>query len=198
MESLFRLTELESRIPLNVNVLAGGQGAEGARPRRVPARVARPPPRGAAAPLAPPPRARSSGGWRSSRGLLIVYLDLDRVIRIIREEDEPKQELMRVFKLTELQANAILDTRLRSLRKLEEMELKRELNELTGEKGEIESLLGSRADAVEDGRRRDPRGAEDLRARDAARPAPHELRRGARTPPRSTSPRRWSSASRSP
>ena len=59
-------------------------------------------------------------------GLLIVYLDLDRVIKIIREEDEPRQELMRVFKLTEVQANAILDTRLRSLRKLEEMELKRE------------------------------------------------------------------------
>jgi topoisomerase IV subunit A len=65
------------------------------------------------------------------------------VIKIIREEDEPKQELMRFFKLTELQANAILDTRLRSLRKLEEMELKRELGDLTKEKAEIEGLLGS-------------------------------------------------------
>jgi topoisomerase-4 subunit A len=78
-------------------------------------------------------------------GLLIIYLDLDRVIKIIREEDEPKQELMRFFKLTELQANSILDTRLRSLRKLEEMELKREHNQLTEEKGSIEKLLGSEA-----------------------------------------------------
>ena len=52
---------------------------------------------------------------------------------------------MRVFTLTELQANAILDTRLRSLRKLEEMELTRELDELTGEKADIEALLGSEA-----------------------------------------------------
>ena len=76
-------------------------------------------------------------------GLLIVYLDLDRVIKIIREHDEPKQELMRVFKLTEVQANAILDTRLRSLRKLEEMELKREQKELRDEKARIEGLLAS-------------------------------------------------------
>ncbi|WP_148934676.1 DNA gyrase subunit A, partial [Escherichia coli] len=67
-------------------------------------------------------------------GLLIVYLDLDEVIRIIREEDEPKPALMKRFELTEVQANAILDTRLRSLRKLEEMELKRELDTLTKEK----------------------------------------------------------------
>lgn len=76
-------------------------------------------------------------------GLLIVYLDLDEVIRIIREEDEPKAALMKRFELTELQANAILDTRLRSLRKLEEMELKRELDTLTKEKDGIEELLGS-------------------------------------------------------
>ena len=76
-------------------------------------------------------------------GLLIVYLDLDRVIKIIREEDEPKQELMRFFKLTEVQANAILDTRLRSLRKLEEMELKREQKNLQDEKAKIEELLDS-------------------------------------------------------
>jgi topoisomerase-4 subunit A len=77
------------------------------------------------------------------RGLLIVYLDLDRVIKIIREEDEPKAELIRVFSLTDVQAEAILNTRLRSLRKLEEMELKTELEKLTGEKDEIERLLGS-------------------------------------------------------
>ena len=144
MESLFRLSDLESRIPLNMNVLMGGQV----------------------------PRVVSLGevllSWldhrrevllRRSRhrlaaierrleilgGLLIVYLNLDEVIRIIREEDDPKVELMRVFTLTEIQANAILDTRLRSLRKLEEMELKREFEAQTTEKAQIERLLGSEA-----------------------------------------------------
>ena len=142
MESLFKLTELESRIPMNVNVLAGGKVpkvlslAECLREwldhrrevliRRSGFRLA-----------AIDKRLEILGG------LLIVYLDLDRVIRIIREEDEPKQELMRVFKLTEVQANAILDTRLRSLRKLEEMELKREQKNLQDEKAKIEELLGS-------------------------------------------------------
>jgi topoisomerase-4 subunit A len=142
MESLFKLTELESRVPMNVNVLAGGKVpkvlslAECLREwldhrrevliRRSKFRLA-----------AIDRRLEILGG------LLIVYLDLDRVIKIIREEDEPKQELMRVFKLTEIQANAILDTRLRSLRKLEEMELKREQKNLQDEKAKIEELLGS-------------------------------------------------------
>ncbi|KLK94841.1 DNA topoisomerase IV subunit A [Microvirga vignae] len=142
MESLFKLTELESRIPMNVNVLAGGKVpkvlslAECLREwldhrrevliRRSKFRLA-----------AIDRRLEILGG------LLIVYLDLDRVIKIIREEDEPKAELMRVFKLTEVQANAILDTRLRSLRKLEEMELKREQKNLQDEKAKIEELLGS-------------------------------------------------------
>src|ERR687889_1885072 len=142
MESLFKLTELESRVPMNVNVLAGGKVpkvlglAECLREwldhrrevliRRSGFRLA-----------AIDRRLEILGG------LLIVYLDLDRVIKIIREEDEPRQELMRVFKLTEVQANAILDTRLRSLRKLEEMELKREQKALQAEKAKIEELLGS-------------------------------------------------------
>src|SRR5215210_4818864 len=144
MESLFRLTELEARVSLNMNVLSGGKVprvlglAEALREwidhrRDVLIR-----------------RSRHRLGvierrLEILRGLLIIYLDLDRVIKIIREKDEPKQELMRVFKLTELQANAILDTRLRSLRKIEEMELKRELGNLTNEKDEIEKLLGSEA-----------------------------------------------------
>src|SRR5215213_4967702 len=142
MESLFRLTELESRVPLNMNVLAGG---------RVPKVL------GLAECLREWLNHRREVLVRRSRhrlaaidrrleilgGLLIVYLDLDRVIKIIREQDEPKQELMRVFKLTEVQANAILDTRLRSLRKLEEMELKREQTALSSEKAEIEGLLES-------------------------------------------------------
>jgi topoisomerase IV subunit A len=142
MESLFKLTELENRIPLNMNVLVGGTVprviglSEALREwldhrREVLVR-----------------RSRHRLGKIDHRleiltGLLIVYLDLDRVIKIIREEDEPKEELMKFFKLTELQANAILDTRLRSLRKLEEMELKREFDELTTEKGQVEALLAS-------------------------------------------------------
>ncbi|MGY6645677.1 MAG: DNA topoisomerase IV subunit A [Salinarimonas sp.] len=142
MESLFKLSDLESRVPLNMNVLMGGTVprvislAEALRAwldhrREVLIR-----------------RSRHRLGKIEHRleilgGLLIIYLDLDRVIHIIREEDEPKQELMRVFELTELQANAILDTRLRSLRKLEEMELKREFDELTEEKKQTEALLES-------------------------------------------------------
>ena len=144
MESLFRLTELESRIPLNVNVLSGGKVpkvlglAECLREwldhrREVLIRRSR------------HRLAAIDKRLEILRGLLIVYLDLDRVIKIIREKDEPKQELMRVFRLTEMQANAILDTRLRSLRKLEEMELKRELEELTKEKEQVEELLASPA-----------------------------------------------------
>jgi topoisomerase-4 subunit A len=144
MESVFRLSELESRISMNMNVLTGGLVprvlglAEALRAwldhrREVLQR-----------------RSRFRLGQIDKRleilrGLLIVYLDLDRVIKIIREEDEPKIELMKVFDLTEIQANAILDTRLRALRKLEEMQLKTELDELTKEKEQIETLLGSEA-----------------------------------------------------
>ncbi len=75
-------------------------------------------------------------------GLLVAYLNLDEVIRIIREEDEPKAELRKVFKLTDVQAEAILNMRLRQLRKLEEMEIRREDQSLRTEKTEIETLLG--------------------------------------------------------
>lgn len=144
MESLFKLSELEARIPMNMNVLTGGLVprvlglAEALRAwldhrREVLIR-----------------RSRFRLGQIEKRleilaGLLIVYLDLDRVIKIIREEDEPKIELMKAFELTEVQANAILDTRLRALRKLEEMQLKTEFEELTQEKGQIEGLLASDA-----------------------------------------------------
>jgi topoisomerase-4 subunit A len=76
-------------------------------------------------------------------GYLVAYLNLDEVIRIIREEDEPKPALMKRFKLTDVQADAILNMRLRNLRKLEEMEIRTENKELTAEKGEIEKLLAS-------------------------------------------------------
>lgn len=76
-------------------------------------------------------------------GLLIVYLNLDRVIEIIRNEDEPKSVLMTEFNLSEIQVESILNTRLRSLRKLEEMEIKREDFELRAEREKLNQLLES-------------------------------------------------------
>lgn len=78
-------------------------------------------------------------------GYLIVYLNIDEVIRIIRESDEPKPALMKAFDLTEVQAEAVLNMRLRSLRKLEEMELKREHNDLSKERDGLQALLKSEA-----------------------------------------------------
>lgn len=76
-------------------------------------------------------------------GLLIVYLNLDRVIEIIRTEDDAKSVLMSEFKLSEVQVEAILNTRLRSLRKLEEMEIRREDAELLAEQKNLQELLAS-------------------------------------------------------
>lgn len=76
-------------------------------------------------------------------GLLIVYLNLDRVIEIIRTEDDAKSVLMSEFQLSEVQVEAILNTRLRSLRKLEEMEIRREDAELLAEQKQLQELLAS-------------------------------------------------------
>ena len=76
-------------------------------------------------------------------GLLIAYLHIDEVIRIIREEEDPKAELMTRYDLTEIQANAILDIRLRQLARLEEIELKREQSDLEAEKAQIEAYLNN-------------------------------------------------------
>ncbi len=145
MESLFRLTELESRFPVNMNVLV-----DGVVPRVVSLAEA----------LKQWLDHRRDVLLRRSRfrlgeiehrlevlaGMLIVFLSLDEVIRIIREEDEPKDALKIRFELSDLQANYILDTRLRSLRRLEEMQLRKEFDELTKEKGEIEVLIGDEAE----------------------------------------------------
>lgn len=77
-------------------------------------------------------------------GLLVAYLNIDEVIRIIREEDEPKAALMKTFGLTEIQANAILDIKLRHLAKLEEIKIKGEQNELEAERKSLEQTLGSK------------------------------------------------------
>ena len=74
-------------------------------------------------------------------GFLIAFLNLDEVIRIIREEDEPKQEMIKAFKLSEVQAEAILNMRLRQLRKLEEMEIQKENDQLKAEQKDLKNLL---------------------------------------------------------
>jgi topoisomerase IV subunit A len=142
MESLFKLTDLETRLALNMNVLARGRvpmvlSLRGVlrqwldhrkdvlvrRTRHRLAEIAR--------------RLDVLGG------LLIAYLNLDEVIRIIRESDEPKPALVARFTLTDTQAEAILNMRLRSLRKLEEIEIRREHEALTAEQGTLDALMAS-------------------------------------------------------
>lgn len=76
-------------------------------------------------------------------GLLIAFLNLDEVIRIVRYEDDPKAELIKTFKISDIQAEAILETKLRNLAKLEEMKIRQEQEELAEEKQQLEKLLGS-------------------------------------------------------
>src|ERR1039458_8935310 len=78
-------------------------------------------------------------------GLLIAYLNLDEVIRIIRREDEPKPVLIKRFKLSDEQAEAILETKLRHLARLEEMKIREEQHALADERGKLEAILGSSA-----------------------------------------------------
>ncbi|MGA7809749.1 DNA topoisomerase IV subunit A, partial [Bradyrhizobium sp.] len=142
MESLFRLTELENKIPLNLNVLVKGKIprvlglAECLREwldhlrdvllRRSNFR-----------------KEQIEHRLEVLGGYLIAYLNIDKVIKIIRTEDEPKPALIKAFKLTDVQAEAILNMRLRALRKLEEMEIRTEDKNLRGELKGIKSLLGS-------------------------------------------------------
>ena len=143
MESLFKLTELETRVPLNMNVLSRGQVPNVLGLRQV---------------LREWLDHRQAVLVRRSKfrlakidhrldvldGYLIVYLNIDRVIKIIREKDEPKPALIKALKLTEVQAEAILNMRLRALRKLEEMEIRREHENLTKERKELKALLASK------------------------------------------------------
>jgi topoisomerase-4 subunit A len=145
MESLFKLTELESRIPLNMNVLVKG---------KIPKVVG---------------LAEALREWLDHRrevllrrtnhrlrqienrlemlgGYLVAYLNLDRVIKIIRNEDEPKPVLMSTFTLSDVQADAILNMRLRNLRKLEEMEIKAEDRSLRTERKKLQDLMKSEKD----------------------------------------------------
>jgi topoisomerase IV subunit A len=144
MESLFKLTELESRIPLNMNVLVKG---------RIPQVL------GLAEVLREWLDHRREVLLRRSKhrlaeiehrlevlgGYLVAYLNLDKVIKIIRKEDEPKPVLMKAFKLSEVQADAILNMRLRNLRKLEEMEIRAEDKALREERTKLKALIASTA-----------------------------------------------------
>ncbi|CBI76368.1 topoisomerase IV subunit A [Bartonella clarridgeiae 73] len=142
MESLFKLTDFEVRFPLNLNVLTLG---------KVPNVLS---------------LRESLQQWLQHRkevlirrsnyrlneidcrleilqGYLIAYLNLDELVQIIRENDEPKKELIVCFKLTENQAESILNMRLRSLRKLEEFEIRKEFDSLKIEKEKLQNLLAS-------------------------------------------------------
>jgi topoisomerase IV subunit A len=142
MESLFKLTDLELRFSLNMNVLDKNRTPKvmslkdvlnawlehqlEVLQRRSQHRLNK-----------IDDRLELLGGY------LIAYLNLDEVIRIIREEDEPKAELMKAFDLSDRQAEAILNMRLRSLRKLEEMEIRREEKNLRSERKNLAELLAS-------------------------------------------------------
>ena len=142
MEQLFKLSELEQRIPLNLNVLDRGtvpkvmslkeaiaawlQHRKDVLVRRTNNRL-----------------GEIARRLEVLDGYIIAYLNLDEVIRIIREEDDAKASLMAAFNLNDVQAEAILNMRLRSLRKLEEIELRTEHRTLVEERGHLEALLAS-------------------------------------------------------
>ena len=142
METLFRATQLETRFPMNMNVL------DATRTPRV---------MGLRDVLRAWLDHRHEVLIRRSRhrlaaidrrldvldGYLAVFLNLDEVIRIIREQDEPKPALMERFAITDTQAEAILNMRLRALRRLEEIEIRREHDRLSKERGALRGLLDS-------------------------------------------------------
>jgi topoisomerase-4 subunit A len=140
MATLFRATALESRFPLNMNVLTADR-----TPRVMGLReVLRHWLDHRQEVLVRRTRHRLAAIERRLEildGFLAVFLNLDEVIRIIRTEDEPKPALMAAFKLSDPQAEAILNMRLRSLRRIEEIELRREHKTLTGERKDLQTLL---------------------------------------------------------
>ena len=144
MEALFKMSDLESRFSLNMNVLEGGitprvmslrdvlrcwlDHLKEVLVRRSQHRL-----------------EKVLNRLEILDGYLIVYLNIDEVIRIIRFEDEPKVKLMDTFGLTEVQAEAVLNLRLRRLHKLQEMEIRGEHDALSAERDELETLIGSEA-----------------------------------------------------
>jgi topoisomerase IV subunit A len=144
MESLFKLTELENRFPLNLNVLDADRTPRVMGLKEVLTRWLRHQIEVLVR------RARHRLGKIDDRielldGYLIAYLNLDRVIEIIRTQDEPKPIMMAEFSLNDRQAEAILNMRLRSLRRLEEFEIKTERDKLDAERAELVLLIDSPA-----------------------------------------------------
>ncbi|HYJ51680.1 MAG TPA: DNA topoisomerase IV subunit A [Allosphingosinicella sp.] len=144
MDSLFRLTDLEVRVPLNLNVLDANRTPRVMGLRQVLTEwlrfqievlVNRSNHR----------LAKIADRIELLDGYLVAYLNLDRVIQIIRAEDEPKPVLIAEFALSDRQAEAILNMRLRSLRKLEEMQIRGEREKLEAEKADLEKLVASEA-----------------------------------------------------
>jgi topoisomerase-4 subunit A len=140
MEQLFKMTDLEIRFPLNLNVLDKDntpqvmdlrQALQAFLDHRRDVLVRRSTFR----------LAEIERRLEVLNGYLIAYLNLDRLIKIIREEDEPKPKMIKAFKLSDLQAEAILNMRLRALRRLEEFEIKGEHKKLTAERKELKALL---------------------------------------------------------
>ena len=142
MESLFHLTDLETKVPLNLNVLSA-DGTPGVMSLKeallawIDHRI-----------IVLQRRSRHRLDKIAHRldvleGYLTVFLNLDEVIAIIRDDDNPKNRLMERFRLNENQANAILDMRLRSLRRLEEMEIRGERDSLAAERDALNNLLES-------------------------------------------------------
>ncbi|MDO8910297.1 MAG: DNA topoisomerase IV subunit A [Phenylobacterium sp.] len=141
MESLFKLSDLETRFPVNMNVL-DARGTPGVMSlkrclqsfldhrREVLVRRAR------------FRLAKIEARLHILDGMVIAFLNLDEVIRIVRYEDEPKTKLIDAFDLSDIQADAILNTRLRQLARLEEMELRREHAELAEERDGLVKMLG--------------------------------------------------------
>jgi len=141
MDGLFRMTDLENRFPLNLNVLDANHTPRvmgitevmtawlahqiDVLIRRSNHRI-----------------AQIDSRLELLDGYIIAYLNLDRVIEIIRTEDEPKPVMMAEFGLNDRQVEAILNMRLRSLRRLEEMELRKEHSDLTAERAELQNLVG--------------------------------------------------------
>jgi topoisomerase-4 subunit A len=144
IDSLYRLTDLEIRVPLNLNVLDADrtprvmslkQALTAWLDHQFDVLVRRSNHR----------LAQIADRIELLDGYIVTFLNLDRVIAIIREEDEPKPVLMAEFALSDRQAEAILNMRLRSLRKLEEMELRKERDKLDAEKKQLEALVASPA-----------------------------------------------------
>ncbi len=144
MENLFRQTDLEVKIPLNLNML-DKDGVPQVMDLRAAMRCYLDHRQDVLIRRSRFRLAKIEERLEMLAGYLIAYLNLDKVIKIIRTEDEPKPALIKAFALTEAQAEAILNMRLRSLRKLEEMEIKGEQKELSGKQADLKKLLKDEA-----------------------------------------------------